>query len=63
MVYLERNLVTLPYLPFITGNIQSEINYGEEPYAWKSAVTVSSKQHISNYLYKLLGNRVHPNQI
>ncbi len=62
MVYLEKDLLTLPYLPFVTGHIQSKINYGEEPYAWKSADSMASKQHTSNYLYRLLGNRASPNQ-
>jgi hypothetical protein len=56
-VYLDKDAQTMPYLPFVTGCMKSEINYGEEPLAWKSADSVSSKQHISSYLYRLLGNR------
>ncbi|KAI8079435.1 SPRY domain-containing protein [Thamnidium elegans] len=57
LIYLDKNIKTIPYLPFVTGYMRNEINYGEEPLAWKSADSVSSKQHISNYLDKILGDR------
>lgn len=57
LIYLEKDTTTLPYLPFVTGTLQSNINYGEEAYAWKSADSVPSRQHIANYLYRLLGGR------
>lgn len=61
LIYLEKDTTTLPYLPFVSGPVQSNINYGDEAYAWKSAESVPSRQHISNYLYRLLGSRATSN--
>lgn len=61
LIYLGQDIKTMPYLPFVSGYIKSEINYGEEPFAWKLANSVSAKQHISGNLYRILGDRT-PNR-
>ncbi|RCH80149.1 hypothetical protein CU098_004648, partial [Rhizopus stolonifer] len=54
-IYVGKNTLIEPYLPFVSGLVKSEINYGEEPFAWVFANHPTSKQHRSNYLYKLIG--------
>jgi hypothetical protein len=46
-----------PYLPFVTGCMKSEINYGEEPFVWQYVdKSLSTKRHMSNYLSEFISN-------
>jgi hypothetical protein len=54
-IYVGKSTLIEPYFPFVTGSIKSEVNYGEEPFKWAFANHPTSKQHRSNYLYKLIG--------
>jgi hypothetical protein len=57
MILIGKDVKTKPYIPFVLGSMKSEINYGEKHYLWKNADSLASKQHFSNYLYRLLGNK------
>jgi len=53
-VYLDDK--SKPYLPFVTGCMKSDINYGEHSFIWKYAETSACRRRISRYFDKLLGN-------
>ncbi|CEI88769.1 hypothetical protein RMCBS344292_03147 [Rhizopus microsporus] len=55
IVYVGRSTQVEPYLPFVTGSVKMEMNRGENPFRWDCANHASSKQHMSNYLYRLMG--------
>ncbi|KAI8083959.1 uncharacterized protein B0P05DRAFT_535605 [Gilbertella persicaria] len=54
LVYLGNHTIFTPYVPFTTGAIKYEINYGEDPYLWKHANSAEAKQCHYQYLCRLL---------
>ncbi|KAI8639010.1 hypothetical protein BD408DRAFT_485133 [Parasitella parasitica] len=53
-VYLDDK--STPYLPFTSGFVKSDINYGERSYTWKYAETLACRNRMSKYFDKLLRN-------
>ncbi|KAI9262012.1 hypothetical protein BY458DRAFT_534609 [Sporodiniella umbellata] len=54
-IYVGKNVSFEPYIPFVSGLMRNNVNYGEEPFAWVFANHPSSKQHRLSYLYSLVG--------